>query len=293
MLKLGYPAALSPTSNPQNKMTPHRFIFIACFLALTGIASAADRVWTGAAGDGSFTNTLNWSGATLPANNDYGDTAVFGSAATPSTVTLSAARNIHGLTFSTAGWTVGGANFSTLTRLTSAGVGTNTINQSFELRYDNAAWSVSSGNTLVLANSFYQRSNSVNLTGGGTVIIATAITGYTGTTGSWGLKINDGTTVRFNSATLYYNAAGAVFLNDANARLQIQTSVSAAQLMIGDRVRDGVGAGLQVMDIGGGYIEITSLAAVPEPSSVAALLGLCALGSAGLRRRRRVATPVL
>lgn len=257
---------------------------LACFAPFAG---ATDRTWSGAAGDGSFTNTANWTGATLPANNDYGDLAIFGSAATPRTVTLSATRNILGVSFNTAGWTLSGSNFTTLTRLSSAGLGTNTMHISFEVRYDNATWNVSIGNTLLLAASFYQRSNNVLLTGGGTLEINSAITGYTGTTGAWGLRINDGTTVRFNTATLYYNAAGAVFLNSSAARLQILTSVSAATLMLGDRIRDGVGNGLIVTDIGGGYVEITSASAIPEPSTYAAIFGAGALLAVAVARRRR------
>lgn len=251
------------------------------------LSAATNRVWTGTAGDGSFTNTANWTGGTVPANNDYGDTAVFGSPATAGTVTLSASRSIHSVSFTSAGWTLTGSNFTNFTALSSAGLGTNIFDVSFELQYNNANWSVSLGNTLLMTKGFYQRDRSFNVTGGGTLAIGASITGFGGTVGTWGMNINDATTVRFDTANPYSgSSAGAVFINNSASRVQILTSVSAAELMIGNRIRDGVGSGLLVTDIGGGYVEITSLAAVPEPATLGLLAGLVLLGFAAGRRRR-------
>jgi hypothetical protein len=267
-----------------------RFFSLSVLLALVctlPLSAATNRVWTGGGGDGLFTNTANWTGGTVPANNDYGDTAVFGSPATAGTVTLSASRSIHSVSFTSAGWTLTGSNFSNFTALSSAGIGTNIFDVSFELQYNNANWNVSLGNTLLMTKAFYQRDRSFNVAGGGTLAIGTAITGFGGTVGAWGMKITDATTVRFDTATPYStSSAGAVFLNDAGARVQILTSVSAAELLIGNRIRDGVGSGLLVTDIGGGYVEITSLAAVPEPATLGLLAGLAFLGFAAGRRRR-------
>ncbi len=254
--------------------------------ALCTTLVAANRTWDGEAGDGEFTTALNWSGNTVPANNDYGDTAVFNATVTAGTVNLSAGRSILGINFQSAGWTLTGSPFGNLTQLTSAGAGTNTLSMSFEQRYT-GNWTVASGNTLVLANSFYQRSQNVTVDGGGTLQLASAITGFGGTVGSWGMNLGD-ITVRFDTATPYSSAsAGAIFMNSADSRLQLLSSVSAAESLIGGRVRDGVGAGLLVTDIGGGYVEITSLAAIPEPSVAGLFAGLCGLAFVSGRRRRR------
>lgn len=248
--------------------------------------AAANRTWDGEAGDGEFTTALNWAGNTLPANNDYNDIAVFGATATAGTVTVTGSRSINGINFETAGWTLSGSSFTNLSKLFSAGAGTNTMNMSFEQRYT-SSWTVASGNTLVLANSFYQRSQNVSVDGGGTLELASSITGFGGTVGSWGMNLGN-ITVRFDTAAPYASAsAGAIFMNSADSRLQLMTSVSAAESLIGGRVRDGVGAGLLVTDIGGGYVEITSLAAIPEPSAAALLAGIAGLTIFATRRRGR------
>lgn len=268
---------------------PLRFCFPVLFtLAGTLTLSAANRTWTGAVGDWDFSNGLNWSGNTAPADNDYADTAIFNASATAGTVNVPAARSIRGITFESAGWTLSGAAFSNLNSLTSSGAGTNTFNQSVNVHSSGTgvSWSVSSGNTLAFAAGFYQRDKNINLAGGGVVEVGASITGFSGTLGSWGLYINDATTVRFTTSTPYHSSsAGAVFIRDASARVQILTSVAAAELMIGGRIRDGVGAGLQVADLGNGYVEITSLAAIPEPSACALLLGAGILGLLLVRRR--------
>ena len=94
-------------------------------------AGATDRTWLGNT-DTDFENTANWVGGTAP--GPANDVAVFDSAGTyqPS---LTASRNIMGLNFKTAGWTLGGNFTLTLgsSGIASAGVGTNTINANIDL----------------------------------------------------------------------------------------------------------------------------------------------------------------
>ncbi len=53
-----------------------------------------------------------------------------------------------------------------------------------------------------------------------------------------------------------------------------------AQSLIGSRIIDGVGDGLEVIDLGNGYVQVSSV--IPEPAS----LGLLSMGALGLMRRR-------
>ena len=235
-------------------------------------APATLVVWDGSEGDGDFTNALNWVGDVAPRNTDYQDTAIFNATATPSTVNLPSARSIVGLDFQTAGWTLTGASWSNLRTLSSAGTGTNIVN--YLNAFADATWTVQSGNTLVLATGFYERNKNITLTGGGELISTAAVGGYSGTVGAWGLHLLDAT-YRVDAANPYNTGcAGAVFLDHLLATLQLRTSVAGAQALIGSRIVDGVGSGLQVEDIGGGYVEITT---VPEPVSSALMLGAASL----------------
>lgn len=266
-------------------MNTPRFTALALLsFALVAPLSAVNRTWDGEANNGDFGTALNWSGNTAPANNAYGDVAIFGASTSAGTVNLAGGRSIKGLSFETAGWSLTGSSFSNLSALSSAGVGTNTLNMSFQVEYT-PTWNVAAGNTLYLANSFYQRNKNVTLTGGGTLQVASGITGFTdGSIGVWGLHLQDAV-LRFNASSPYAsNAKGAIFMDDASARLQLLTSVSAAEALIGTRIVDTTGLGLLVTDIGGGYVEIT---AIPEPSTYALLAGAVILAGVIYSRRRR------
>lgn len=225
---------------------------------------AANITWTGSAGDGSFATGSNWAGGVPPASNDYQDTAVFGSGATPGAVNVPASRSLFGMRFDTAGWSLGGSAFADLRNVTSAGAGTNTVAQSFNQKYS-GTWSVGAGNTLSIGSGFYQRSYDVTLAGGGTVASGTLFNGYSGTVGTWGVHIKDAT-LKISAATPYTSScAGAVFLENAAARLRLLTSATAAQALIGTRIVDGLGLGLQVADVGGGYVEVSPISDPTPP----------------------------
>lgn len=162
-----------------NKSLP---VLCVALLATTLPLSAVNRTWDGEAGDGDFSNALNWSGNTAPANNDYGDIAIFASADI-GVVNVPASRSIKGISFTDAGWTLSGSSFSNLNSLSSAGTGINTMNTGLNVYSSgtSVAWSVSSGNTLALTAGFYQRNKNVNISGGGVLEVGAAITGFTGT----------------------------------------------------------------------------------------------------------------
>lgn len=234
---------------------------VAAFLSAAGMLPAANITWIDSAGDGSFGTATNWSSGVVPANNDYQDTGIFGSAATPRAVHVPAARSIFGLRFETAGWALTGSAFNDVRNLYSAGSGTNSAAQVLNQKYG-GNWTVASGNSLVLGGGLYQRNYNITLNGGGTVRVASAITGYGGTVGSWGFHLQDAT-LRVNAASPYSSSsAGAVFLDTAGARLQLQTTAVAAQALLGTRIVDGTGGGLQVADLGGGFVEVS-----PTPDS--------------------------
>ena len=236
---------------------------VAAFFGAASILSAANIIWNDSAGDGSFATAANWTGGVVPASNDYQDTAIFGSPATPRTVNVPAARSILGLRFDTAGWGLSGSSFNDVRNLYSAGSGTNAVAQLLNQKYA-GSWTVASGNTLALNGGLYQRNYNITLLGGGTLRCAAAITGYGGTVGSWGVHVQDAT-LRVSAAGPYSSSsAGAVFLDTAGARLQLLTTVASAQALVGTRIVDGTGEGLQVTDIGGGFVEV---APIPDTSS--------------------------
>jgi beta-glucanase (GH16 family) len=245
-------------------MTKIPLLGAAAILAASFPLHAANRTWNDSAGDGSFATGTNWSGGVAPASNDYQDTAVFGGSAAPRTVNVPAARSIFGLRFETAGWTLAGSAFNDVRNLSSAGAGTNTIGQLLNQKYT-GTWTVNAGNTLVLGGGFYQRNYTVTLSGGGTLQVASALGGYAGAVGSWGLRVQDAT-LRVNASSPYASgSAGAVFLDAAGAKLQLQSTVAAVQSLVGTRIVDGLGGGLQVADLGGGFVEVTP-ASDPAPA---------------------------
>jgi hypothetical protein len=265
-------------------MNTPRFTSLALVsLALAAPLFAVNRTWDGEAGNWDFATALNWSGNTVPANNEYGDTAVFGASTSAGAVNLSGGRSINGITFETAGWSLTGASFTNLSKISSAGAGTNTFNLGFQVQYS-PTWNVAAGNTLYLANSFYQRDKNVILTGGGTLQVGASITGFTsGNIGVWGLHVQDAV-LRLDTGTPYSGSAkGAIFIDDAAARVQLLTSVAGAQSLIGTRIINTTGLDLQVVDIGGGYVEI---AAIPEPSTFALFTGAVILAGVVSSRRR-------
>lgn len=237
---------------------------------------ATNIIWSGLGGDGDWANNANWIG-NAPANNDFSDRGVFGATATPGNVSVPSGRKARGVYFETAGWTIGG--FADLQDINSAGAGTNSLGF-FNLRnvQGTVTWNISSGNTLDLYNSFYGRDQVLIVQGGGTLLVDNDVNGYS----SPELRILD-LTVRMNDDTFYSASSnGTVLMDDVASVLQLQTTVAQAMNQIGSRIFDGVGNGLTVTDIGGGFVELTSTVppppppAAPEPTS-AVLLSLGAL----------------
>ncbi|MGF1634503.1 MAG: PEP-CTERM sorting domain-containing protein [Phycisphaerae bacterium] len=256
------------------------FVFAAATCAVFAVGTHAATIdWDGEAGDGLYMTPQNWVGDTLPANNDFADNIRFGNtAATPETVTLTSNRSINDIIFTSAGWTIAGNKFNNSGVVRSSGLGTNTIANELT-QQGGGNWNVSVGNTLVI-NNYYQRSFSPNFIGGGTVQFTSAIAGFGGSPGDYGIRLVDITAVFDNAALYGAPTGGAVFINDVDGILQIQTTVNNAQSLIGSRIIDGVGDGLEVIDLGNGYVQVSSV--IPEPAS----LGLLSMGALGLMRRR-------
>lgn len=260
---------------------PLRLLLLALLLTVPFHgAQALVIVWNGANGDGQFATGGNWVGGNAPANNDFGDTAKF-DGGTPTSVNLAASRKIKGIEFSTSGWSLTGSAFSDLTNIVSNGAGTNVM-VGIQLFAANT-WTIGTGNTLAFnTGQLYQKDKNLTLTGGGTLSLAGQLGGFSGSTGTWGIRVQNAT-VRFeNSATPYSSTAGTIYIDTLNAALELKTTVASATALLGGRVRNSSGGGtdLLVTDIGGGYVRIT---AVPEPGP-AVLLALATLAICVRRR---------
>ncbi len=247
--------------SPTLRRTAAALVSLTLLLLAAGSALAATRTWTGGAGDGAYATGGNWDAGVAPANNDYQDTALFNQG--PQTVTVPSARQVYGLNFATAGWTLSGGPFGELVALSSAGAGTNTLVKI--TAHASATWTVMSGNTIVIP-TFYERDKDITLTGGGTMQFNSSIGGYSGTIGSWGLHIVNGC-AHFNVSSPYQSGtAGAVFINGAEATLELPTTIAGANSLIAaGRIVDELGGGLTIDDIGGGYVRVYSLSALFPP----------------------------
>lgn len=245
-----------------NKNRP-LFLLAAILGLVTSSALAATVTWTGTSGNGLYATGGNWSGGVAPANNDYQDTALFNTGAR--TVTVPSSQKVAGLNFQTPGWTLATGSFAELTSISSAGSGTNTLNVGITA-HANATWTVGSGNTLVFGSSFYQRDKNITLTGGGQLRFNASIGGYTGTAGAWGIHISSGRVV-IDAATPYQSGTGgAIFINGADASLELQATMAAAESLVSaGRIVDQLGNGLAIEDIGGGIVRIVSVAGDPVP----------------------------
>lgn len=222
--------------------------------------------WNGAAGDGNFATAGNWEGSAIPANNDTQDTAVF-NGGTSRIIAVPASRSVKEIHFNTVGWTLNTGSFSNLRTISSTGIGTNTMGLPVSLSSSGSfTWMVTTGNTLALTGAFTQRNSNLNLTGGGILQIDAAIAGDTGTVGSWGIHVVNGL-LDIHDATPYQSSsAGAVFINGSNAALKLQTTVANAQALItAGRIVDQLGNGLNVEDLGGGVVQVSSATQAPVP----------------------------
>lgn len=267
------------------KLLPQKSVLLAVAILtqflLVPSAFSATILWTGNANDGVFETGGNWNTGNPPTNTDWQDTAKFDTG-TPGTVTLSASRNIFGLEFATAGWTISGSNFGELTAISSSGVGTNTIGNTFQL-HANRTWTLGVGNILSFNSTFYQKNMNLTLNGGGTLSLGSQVGGFS--SGDWGIHLQNATLeMRNNSVVHTSGSAGVVYIDSLSAALILKSSVVAAEGLIGNRVRDGLGGGLVVTQIDADYVSIT---AVPEPGVGVFGLVVSALGVTLVGRRRK------
>lgn len=216
-------------------------------------AQAATNTWTGAFNI-AYTNAANWNGG-VPSNGDWGDTARF-TENTPGnkTPTLYATRTVQVVLFSNStGWTLDGGSGRTLVlrQILSTGNGTNSLTVMVKNAYANT-WSVGAGNTVILAGGFYADADYTTiLNGGGMLQINSAIQGWST---ARRFRVSDG--VLRVAAASPMATHGAVIIGTKKGRLQIKNTVAGAKALIGTRILDGVGSGLAVADIGGGYVEL-------------------------------------
>lgn len=158
-----------------------------------------------------------------------------------------------------------GATFTTATGV--IGVSGGTLNIAGELKPLGADFSVSGGAVNANLVSFDGTANKLNFSGGQITLSSGAFEGVYGDNGY----------INFTTSS-----TGTLVLSSVSA-------TSAASLLT-SRVRfnDTANAGLfTITDLGGGASSISlTAAAVPEPSSFAALAGAVILGATALRRRR-------
>lgn len=189
-------------------------------------AGAATITWTGAAGEWDYGAAGNWSPA-LPKNNDYQDIVRFGGTATPGTISVitpygtSSSRQHEGVEFTSAGWTLD-VDYSSLGKVNSAGVGTNTINYGFEVQQA-GTWTIGEGNTLSIAKVLYLKNFNVTLAGGGTLLTNGGLGGYG--SGTFGMHLTGGTTLRIDAAQVHDGGTTAkVYISDSLSKLELKTT---------------------------------------------------------------------
>jgi len=241
---------------PVRRIHP-RAVLCAAVLALATTAHAANRTWTGAA-DVAYTNGANWAGGVVPTNGDYGDTAVFTENSPGNkTPTLYANRSVQIVKFdNSVGWTFDGGSSRTLVlrQILSSGTGTNTFTVQVKTYQGSNGWTVNAGNTVVLAGGMYLDSSSqpTTLGGGGSLLLNAAIGGWSGTRQ---FRVANG--VLRVAASSPTGSTGSTLITAKTGRIQILNTVAGAKALIGTRILDGVGDGLAVKDIGGGYVEVS------------------------------------
>ncbi len=123
----------------------------------------------------------------------------------------------------------------------------------------------------------------LNTTGYETVIMsfAQAIDSGTSATISWSYKIGAGGSLVSTGVSTTFNSTT---FSTSTVNLSAITAVNNVNnlFLVGTFTADTLGAGLAGFD----NIQVTGVAAIPEPSSYAALAGVAALGLVAARRRR-------
>jgi hypothetical protein len=152
--------------------------------------------WKTASVDNKWENASNWD-AGVPSSTMP---AVFDTRPVSFDPTLSAEGTAKGVTFNSAGWTIGGLGQTLKVGsdgLTSKGTGTNTIQPDVVL-LSTQVWTVASDNVVALSGGLTGTGNDLDVTGGGKVSVA-------GTTSLANLTVSNGT-----AALGVLNASGAV-----------------------------------------------------------------------------------
>ena len=194
-----------------------QWLALSLLVALGLPASAATLTWSNG-GDGLWSNTANWGGATL-AN---GDALVFGT--TTGTTTLNnditaatAGLYVGAITFSASApsYTLGGNNIIGVP----GGVTTNGTSTSFAV---NSA----SGITQTINNNFTLFQNAVNITGSGDLTLGGSITKG----GTWNpfLQMNGTGVLTLNGATTMNNAGGTAAYQFNSGTVVLAKSVAGA-----------------------------------------------------------------
>ena len=122
-------------------------VLTVCAALAAGVAQAADYTWTGTTSQ-DFEVAANW-GGTAPADNLTSDRGIVLGAPPGNTPTLTVSRQIYGLDFQSAGWSLGGAHALTVGAggIGSAGSGINSVSAGLSVGAS-SSWTVGSGNTL-------------------------------------------------------------------------------------------------------------------------------------------------
>ncbi|MDA3800553.1 MAG: hypothetical protein PF692_15965, partial [Kiritimatiellae bacterium] len=114
---------------------------------------ATDIVWSGAV-DSAYTTSANWVGGSVPADNDWQDTATFAQTLPANkTPNLTINRSVRAIDFlDSTGWTLSGSGKTLKLRsLSSTGSGVNTVSARLKSVYSGNTWNVGVGNTLALS----------------------------------------------------------------------------------------------------------------------------------------------
>ncbi|MDA3799054.1 MAG: hypothetical protein PF692_08235 [Kiritimatiellae bacterium] len=236
---------------------------IALILAVGTLSSqAATKIYWNGSVDNLFTNGSNWVGGTVPTDNDYSDQAVFQDSSLSGVMSKDIklnSRKINAILLYDTGYYIFGGEFKTK-YFTSTGVGTNTIDRLKALT--GANWNIGTGNTLVVSTGLYQdgSNNKLIFKGGGTFYLDTYINGYGGTNYQ---ELHDITLI-INSSKVYVNNY-VTKLTMESSDLQLKTTVTAAEALITtSKITESIGNGLEVTDIGDGFVSI-KIAPPPPP----------------------------
>jgi len=216
---------------------------------------AATKIYWNGSIDNLYTNGANWVGGVVPTDNDYTDQIWFNdsklSGVSNKTTTLTGSRKINAIVFENTGYSINGSELTTK-YLNSYGIGTNTI---ADLKSGTSSYTYNiRTNSTVVINAMYQDNSNQTLTfqGGGTLIFNDYIDAW----GTGYQKINDVLMiVRANKVHAKTTSITKLMLQESE--LQLLTTVSGAEALItAGRITENLGQGLQVTDIGGGYVSI-------------------------------------